>query len=202
MWIAIMAWAGALAATPAAAADYLFEYGFNGVKIASGTITTDDTPIYPGSTNVINITGTRDGETISGFQDFFDVDQGDQQIYPGRPAAYVDDLGLTFQIGDYSYNITSPSANSGGGGNGFYTEYRYLTADPYGFQQSQFVSYFTLTSSPAAAVPEAPSWAMMLIGFGAIGFVARRRPVVRLGLVRCGNAEAGSSTDLKRMKIG
>lgn len=165
-----------LLATQADAATYTFSYGFNGTQIASGTIVTDGAgPAFaPGSMNVTSVTGFRNGQAITGFQNAFDVDQGDQLLYPNRPAGYVDDQGLTYQIGAFSYNITSPTANSGGGPNGLYTEYRYLTSDPFGPQQSQFVSSFTL--SPAATtVPEPATWGLMILGFGAAGIAMRRR---------------------------
>ena len=171
--------AAAVVACPASAAQYAFSYGLNGTTIASGTITTDDTVgAFPGSMNVSNVTGSRNNMAITGFQGFFDVDNGDQSLYPTRPSAYVDSLGLTYQVGQYSYNITSPSSASPGGGNGLYTEYRYLTSDPFGPQQSQTVSAFTLT-----AVPEAATWAMMVGGFGAVGAALRRnsRTSVRFG---------------------
>lgn len=177
-WIGLVLGAFALGSAPASAAVFTFSYGFNGVTYASGTITTDTENLFPGASNVIDVQGKRMGETITGFQSYFDIeDNSDQQLYPNRPAAYVDGQGLTFDIGDYSYNIVSPTADGPGGPNGFYTEYRYLTADPFGDTQSEFLSFFTLTPATVASVPEVGTWAMMVVGFGAIGGAMRRRRI-------------------------
>ena len=37
------------------------------------------------------------------------------------------------------------------------------------------VRQFRMSAAPTAAVPEPATWAMMLLGFGAIGFGMRRR---------------------------
>ncbi|WP_425228622.1 PEPxxWA-CTERM sorting domain-containing protein [Sphingomonas sp.] len=171
--------AAALAAAPAAAQNYAFSYSFNGTQIANGTIFTNGPGFAAGSLNVVNVTGFRNGMAITGFQDFFDVDEGDQLLFPNRSAAYVSSAGLTYQIGAFSYNITSPTAESGGGPSGLYTEYRYLTSDPFGLQSSQTVSRFTLTPLTVGAVPEPGAWAMMIVGFGVIGAGLRRRAKVR-----------------------
>ncbi|NIJ06881.1 hypothetical protein FHS31_000463 [Sphingomonas vulcanisoli] len=176
---AILAGLLLLAAMPASAATYLFSYGFYGSgqpngTYASGTITTDGPGYFDaGSENVSAISGTRGGDSITGLTDFFDAD-GDQEVYANRPAAVVDDLGLTFTVGDRTYDITSPSAGSGGGPNGSYYEFSYLTADG-SDGQGNYISFFTLTPASAASVPEASTWAMMLIGFGAIGVGLRQR---------------------------
>lgn len=38
----------------------------------------------------------------------------------------------------------------------------------------------TISFSPTAAVPEPATWAMMVLGFGAVGFAMRRRPETRV----------------------
>jgi len=42
-----------------------------------------------------------------------------------------------------------------------------------------FVAYATFSAIPSGAVPEPATWAMMLLGFGVIGFAMRKRSTVR-----------------------
>lgn len=44
-----------------------------------------------------------------------------------------------------------------------------------GARPRQFNMAFTLSGDPVAAVPEPPTWAMMLFGFAGVGFMAYRR---------------------------
>ena len=73
-------------------------------------------------------------------------------------------------------NLTSFSANSG-----FLVGQNQLSFEITDFgQPSAFlVSGLSGTAEVAAAVPETATWAMMLAGFGMIGFAARRRQSVK-----------------------
>jgi hypothetical protein len=52
------------------------------------------------------------------------------------------------------------------------------------FAISNLVTFALFTPAAAAAVPEPASWAMMLLGFGAVGLAMRRRKRITLGLPR------------------
>lgn len=159
---------------PASADPYAFSYGFGGAVYASGVITTDNTPVSPGAANVVNITGSRFGVPITGFDDFPDF--GDQLVYPKSTSAVVDQIGITYQVGAYSYNIYSI-------GSGLYTEFRYLTADSSLPGVGTTVSNFTLTpATVAGAAPEPATWATMILGLGIAGFAIRRRRTMRVSL--------------------
>lgn len=64
--------------------------------------------------------------------------------------------------------------------NGQSLAFRWLDADPSGADDGLAVDDFTLSAVTAvAAVPEPATWAMLIAGFGMIGFAMRRRPNVR-----------------------
>lgn len=151
-----------LAASPASAATYMFSYTtFDGIS-ASGTFVTEDTQSFGGYL-VTDVTGARQGDAITGYDFFAD---SDQLLFPSGPR-YVDGSGITYEIGDYSYNIY----DSGG----LYQEFVYLTADGGGGPGiGHTISSFTVTPA-APAVPEPATWAMMVAGFGFVGSVLRRR---------------------------
>jgi len=69
--------------------------------------------------------------------------------------------------------VNGPSSLFGAPGDPIVREDRYDTCCTYGFRfEGGNAGHFTLSYN---AVPEPATWAMMLLGFGAIGFAARRR---------------------------
>lgn len=156
-----------VAASPASAAQYLFDFSgsgiFGGTLNGNGQITTSDASfINPlnGYTaqNITGITGTFNGSAITGLAALF----GANNLYYLTGPFFVDGNGLGFTTAaDVSANLfvtndTSYRVNTMGAG--------LLTG-----------GVTAKSSAVAAAVPEPATWAMMLLGFGAVGFGMRRR---------------------------
>ena len=164
-------------ATPASAATFLFSYSgtnaTNGAFTATGTITTTNTTTTVNGRQaytITGITGTRNGSAITGLiaagTDFGGVPI-DDYLYATGP--YLTDAGFGFSVAGTT-NLFNPYYFDGA-----YQEY-VRTAAGADFQNTSGVT-FTLTAV-TAGVPEPATWAMMLVGFGAIGGALRRRPKV------------------------
>lgn len=167
------------AAAPASAAQYLFEFSgtgfFGGTLNGSGTLTTDDTNFVSalnGYTfqNITGITGTFNGSTITGLSP---GTFGANNLFYLTGPFFVDGSGLGFRTASgvtgnlFVTNDTSYRVNTMGAG--------LLTG---------LVTARVTPVAVAAAVPEPTTWAMMLIGFGAIGVAMRRRRRPALALQR------------------
>lgn len=156
-----------LAGSPACAADYLFNFSgngfFGGTLNGTGVLTTDGvSTINPlnGYTvqTITGLTGTFNGSTITGLAPGL---FGANNLYYLTGPFFVDGNGLGFATAaGISANLfvtsdTSYRVNTQGAG--------LLT----GLVSAQ-------SSQAAAAVPEPSTWALMLFGFGAIGYALRR----------------------------
>jgi hypothetical protein len=119
-------------------------------------VTTDDGQFYgaPGYL-VTGISGTRDGQAISFF------DNLDELFYPGNSGGkHFDDFGLTYLVGTTSYQIYhSPS---------------FFAYQEFGDGAVRIVTDLSVTPERAAPVPEAATWATMLLGLGIVGGALRR----------------------------
>jgi hypothetical protein len=150
---------------PASASEFIFDFStttplIGGSGSGSGSIFTDDITVdsrgFTAQT-ITGINGTFNGSTITGLATPF----GANNLYYVTGPSFVDGSGLGF--------VTAAGTNV----NLFFQDsvgsYRINTTSPF---TSSFVQ---ATSSEAiAAVPEPATWAMMLLGFGAIGFQIRR----------------------------
>lgn len=152
--------------TPASAAEFVFDFSGTGLffgeaLVGSGTLTTDDVSQVSSSNgytfqNITGITGTFNGSPITGLAN---VTGSNNQFYLTGPF-FLDGNGLGFRTAagsDVNLFVTTGTryrVNAGGLSTGF------VTAN---------------ASAVTAAVPEPATWAMMLFGFGAIGFGMRRR---------------------------
>ena len=159
-----------IASTPASAAAFNFTFDttdtlFGGPsQTIRGTFTTADTPVdrfgFTGLA-ITGISGTINGTAISGL---FDI--------PGNPYYYITS-GPTFLDG------SGVRFNAGAATNIAFFHQDGVAADRYRVNGNGTISAFgPATSSPAVvagAVPEPTTWAMMLAGFGGVGFVMRRR---------------------------
>lgn len=145
---------------PANAAVFDFSYTLFGGTVATGTVTATD---LGGFYSVDDVTGARGGVAITDY-DFFDLTP-QSFTYNGGQATDVD---FSYYIGAENYEIRWP----GSGGGSFGTEFR---TDAAGAVTSLLVTNFTLTPKATAAVPEPASWALMLVGFGAVGAALRSR---------------------------
>ena len=104
---------GALAlAAPAAADDLSFDFvylGDGGTTI--GTLTTQDSPAG-GPFLVTAITGTRNGDPITGLLDLGTIN-GNDNLFDPTPS-FLTDVGIAFALGDFSYAIFLLSSTTPG----------------------------------------------------------------------------------------
>lgn len=154
----------ATVAMPASAATYIFNFTGSG-QSGSGTVTTSDTTFdsrgFQAQT-VTGITGTYNGSAITGLMPGL---FGANNLYYVTGPSFVDGSGLAFRTAagnqvNLFYQDSAPS-------------YRVNTLNPFA---STFVT--ASSSAVAAGVPEPATWAMLMLGFGALGFALRRRTKV------------------------
>ena len=134
-----------------------------GPQTIRGTFTTSDTPVDRFGQQALVITGisgTINGTAITGL---FDI--------PGNPYYYFT-TGPTFLDG------SGVRFNAGAATNIAFFHQDGVAPDQYRVNGNGTVSAFgPATSSPAAtgAVPEPATWAMMMLGFGGMGYAMRRK---------------------------
>ena len=156
--LGIAAIAAIASIAPASAATYLLNYTGSGAVTAALTITTSNTAAIDGSFAITGITGNVLGDVVTG-------------LAPVNPAGFntdnkyfnADPIFTTGGVGFFSSTLTY---NLWGTGPGAYTLYSY-NGSSYPIQSNG-----TLT---VANVPEPASWALLIVGFGMVGFAARRR---------------------------
>jgi hypothetical protein len=165
-----------IAASPACATQFDFDFSgngfFGGTLAGTGVLTTDDTSFinpangYTAQT-VTGISGTFNGSQITGLAPGF---FGANDLFYLTGPFFVDGNGLSFTTAAgisanlFVTNDTSYRVNTQGAG--------LLTG----------LVTASATAAAPAAVPEPATWAMMLIGFGAIGCsmrFARKKQRVR-----------------------
>jgi phospholipase/lecithinase/hemolysin len=162
----------------ASAAIYNFSFTpnivfFGGATTGSGTFTTLDTPMTVGGQTafeIISISGTVNGSAITAPTN---VANGYGNYFTTGPS-FLDGTGITFKT----------TANGGQNTIMFFNQssngiYRVNT------QSNGSSEYVNASSTLVAAVPEPSTWAMMILGFVGLGFVAYRRksrstPALRL----------------------
>ncbi len=156
--------AAAVTAAPAAAAQFVFSFApnqqlFGPAVSGSGVFTTADTPMTVGGQTafeITSITGTVNGSQIV-------APTGSYGNYFTTGPAFLDGSGTRFFTAS-GIDVRFFFQDS-------VSRYRVNTFGSFG--SSAFV---TAVSSPAVApVPEPATWAMMVLGFGAIGGAARLR---------------------------
>lgn len=174
-----------VAASPALAAPYVFNFTTNqallgGVQTGSGVFTTSDTltmsPLNMLGYKVTSISGTLNGSAINGLSGF----QGSDNYYYTSGASFVDGSGIGFTTAaGTSASLYFASVAQ---------RYQLTTTSPFS------TGYVTASSSAVpGAVPEPATWGMMILGMGAVGFAMRRR--VRV-------SEAKFNTKIKRIVDG
>ena len=160
----------AFGSTPASAEIFSFTFDttstlFGGPnQTIRGFFTTSDTPVDRfGQTGlaITGISGTINGVPISGL---FDI-PGNPYYYLTSGATFLDGSGVRF--------------NAGAAQNIAFFHQDGVAADLYRVNGNGTISAFgPATSTRVAAtgaVPEPSTWAMMLLGFGAIGYSMRRK---------------------------
>ena len=170
----------AMVAIPSAASAAIYDFSFTpntvffgGATTGSGTFTTLDTPMTVGGQTafeIISISGTVNGFAITAPTN---VATGYGNYFTTGPS-FLDGTGVTFKT----------TANGGQNTISFFNQsnngiYRVNTL----FNGSS--EYVNASSSAIAAVPEPSTWAMMILGFLGLGFMACRRkaqgvPALRL----------------------
>ena len=124
----------------------------------------------PNSFTVSSVSGTVIGTTaINGLASYGGNDN--TLFFPGSPN-FVERAGVAFAAGGLSYNIFSitPALNNYG--------FCVSSAQPSctgGEADNAPPAVFTLTPSVVAAVSEPSTWALMILGFAGVGYVAYRR---------------------------
>ncbi|WP_326538132.1 PEP-CTERM sorting domain-containing protein [Pseudorhodoferax sp.] len=166
-FFAAIAVAGALSA-PQAWADVVWNwsYGATGIQ-ASGTFTTVDAPDADGFYLITGITGSRNGDAITGLYPT-------GTAIPGNEPFELDNLvrlGPQDQLTVHGFGF---STASGGYSNPFFADF---------LSPATYMEVFTTASSynevpvtfTASVVPEPASILLMLAGLGAAGFASTRR---------------------------
>jgi hypothetical protein len=159
---------------PAAAAVYDFTY--TGALSGNLVITTSDTLDAVGGFDITSVTGTFGGAGITGL--FNNPNQPlnsstgtftwDNVLFPSGVQVF-DRYGIAFTTANGTFNIFDAIAD---GGN---TD----AAAPYGLIVGETGVETFGTGTIAAAVPEPSTWAMMILGFAGVGFMAYRRKLNR-----------------------
>ena len=148
-------------ATPASAASYLFNIDING-QTGSGTLSTVG-DASAGLSLVNSLTGTFNNANIILLApaSYPFINPNDNLFNANSP--YFDFNGLSFTAGGNNINISSVGGE--------------VTAcSDFEFQNCSLPEPASFSArAVAAGVPEPATWAMMLMGFGAIGVSLRRR---------------------------
>ena len=154
---------------PAAnAASYIISYSSpNAPSNAELRVHVSDTLNAVGGYNVLNITGFVGAEAVLGLipnpnQPYNSISPSglfifDNVYYPGAPS--VSNPGLLFKTASFEWNLFSDNS----------TQYQLYSANGSGYASH------SVGSLSVSAVPEARTWAMLVVGFGLAGAGLRRR---------------------------
>jgi hypothetical protein len=149
-----------LASASAQATTYNFSFADATDDSASGQITTTGAgPNY----SVSSITGLFDGETITGLDATYAG--ADNTFYSAGP--YLSEAGLSFDLSGGPISQVNVFYNNPG--------YFLDLHPPDGAGSGPAAGPLTVGSFSVAAVPEPSTWAMMILGFFGVGFMAYRR---------------------------
>ena len=168
---------GMSVAAPVTAATFLFSY--NGVDAddstrtfaASGVFTTTDTTSIVGGRNAFTVTGIsglRNGIVITGLASLFPSQDGGADNFLFLGSSNFTNFGVSYSLADGTFANLYSGFGDGLNREIFDNEIT-GTDSRFGFITS------SILPAPVAAIPEPATWAMMLIGFGAIGAALRRQ---------------------------
>ncbi len=160
----------ALQASAAGATTLIWSYTGPGPNSGSGTIegTLLTSGPYAGGYSVDSISGTANGQTITGVDTF---DLPDNVVYPPSPPNVgVDTNGFSFDAGGVQYNLYEDFGNFDTPPFACGAVYCLISST----SDTVALTDFTVSLAPAG-VPEPASWAMLILGFGGIGAALRSR---------------------------
>jgi hypothetical protein len=160
---------GAATIAPATAAIYEFDY--TGALSGDLILTTSDTLDAVGGFDITGISGTFNGASITSL--FNNPNQPnpstgaftwDNVLFPTGVRVF-DRFGVAFATANGTFNIFDAIADGGT------TD----TTTPYGLIVAETGVETFGTGTLIATVPEPSTWAMMILGFAGLGFMAYRR---------------------------
>lgn len=173
--IAATALAGAATFASPASAARLFDFSYTGVDVVtgagiftSGQLTTTDAPSR-GSLTITGITGQRNDATINRLfpagtvVDATTGDAIDNRLFTSMPFLTFNGFGFGTVGSDAVFNPFFLDDE--------YQEFVSVNGAGVALQIIDF-----RLAEVSGAIPEPGTWAMMLVGFGAIGYAMRRRP--------------------------
>jgi hypothetical protein len=168
--LALMTLAAGIASVESASASLMWDWNYSGAGVvASGTFTTNDAPDGAGFYLITSITGTRNGETITGLQPT-------GTPIPGNEPFAVDNL-VSLNGPQLTHNGFGYAATRGNYANPFFADFlnpaRYLEF----FSAPPFTSELPISfSATLTAVPEPEMYALLLLGLGILaGSRCRKR---------------------------
>ena len=147
------------------------------VDSISGSVSdtcTAGTPCVPQFRNIIGLLTPH--QTYASIGDI----GGDNLVFPAPASPFLDSQGLVFSVGGVGADPCSFAsgcymqilyAPNGFGGAPFFLPQYALSVSNAGSNPVDFV----LTAEVAGSVPEPSTWAMLILGFAGIGFMAYRR---------------------------
>ncbi len=181
IWLALMSVAAMTAPMDQAAGSLIWDWSYSDVGVvASGTFTTNDIPYGSGFYLITDITGTQNGETITGLQPAGTPIPGnepfpvDNLIRLNTPQLTIDGFGYATSGGNFSNPFFASFLSSPG-----YLEF--FSAPPFtpgamGPEDSELPISF---SASLTTVPEPETNALLMVGLGMLFHLRCRKTRVR-----------------------
>ncbi len=169
IWLTLTGIVAMAAATAQASASLIWDWSYSGAGIvAGGTFTTNDSPDGSGFYLITAITGTRNGQLITGLQPA-------GTAIPGNEPFAVDNLVRTYApqltVAGFGYSLAD-----GNYANPFFDSFlstpgymEFLSAQPFTGGIGPGDSELPITFFADIAIPEPESHVLLLVGLGLLG---------------------------------